>query len=369
MVDRLQWCVRYYARVREVLFVFYTVYLGSAFFSEFCTHLQIQYMPDLPQEIISRILYHLHCQTNSIKELLSFLYTSKSNYDCRHLLYTFSPVTLINHPKRIGRQMNLLELVRFLSSNTTTYIQVLNVSYKLKYKTDFIEQFQRTHFRNLKSLTVETDTITVFKILNACPSIIKLSIIFSNFHIPNFKEIRAVSIPICNLEYLAFSSSEPLLQSKLHSMFYLTLTQDATFTEQYFKLRAVRMFERLTTNRRFEIGYLLYQLVDKNRGTLKLLELERVDFALIFNSRYTKAGVHNFLFPELSLLLIDTTSSLYIYTWESKFQEGSLLNSPMLAMNSPISGYLYIRKENEWKLLRNPQSSISSIKKRLGLLF
>lgn len=98
-------------------------------------------------------------------------------------------------------------------------------------------------------------------------------------------------------------------------------------------------------------GLIIYKLLDKFRNSLKSIELEKVDFSLIFNSSMVNWALHkiiyNFQFPTLRLLVVDNISSLKLSTWIKAFQEGnsSFRNDKPLfiVMHDELSGYLHTK--------------------------
>lgn len=277
--------------------------------------------------------------------------------------------------KYIGSQRSIRDNTRALNIVTSS-----SLFYK-KYKqqegvpaSEFAEPFKLTkfdlllhlylpQFRILHTLNIRGRHIKLLLYFCFLPESLKSLSLFIDYKEPcfnNYQELNSILQAIESkntntaLENFQVYSDNPIMQTRIHSNFYLVKGKPVITYREYFSTQVVSKYEKYNFKRKKGLvvfGLIMYKLLDKFRKSLKSIELEKVDFSLIFNSSVVNSALHktiyNFHFPTLRLLVVDNISSLKLNTWIKAFQEGnsSFRNDKPLfiVMHDELSGYLHTK--------------------------
>lgn len=271
------------------------------------------------------------------------------------------------------------------------------------------------NFCCLTSLTIKTNNFSFLYIFcSEIPqTLIKMSIIIDNYSLANLnnffaknpecarKIITGIKSTTFNLEYFLISSTKPIMQSKIQSFFCINLkmnlnfinedlrsnffSHDENFVSCYYKSRCVNHYEYFNYKKKYYLiifGYLIYKLLSQNKISLKSIEMENFDLALIFNKSFKKN--YSYLFPNLRFFFFDSTSLNKLSTWFHDFEiknsyrknNGSfsliiaIHNSLQNNLLTTTSDFFSTRAQNKvWIALKNPKESVERLKADLNLQF
>lgn len=360
---------------------------------------------DLPMGVLRRILFFVcigpkarDCDkvSGSTTDLLNMLYTCKELYENYiYMAYTMRPLVLKDDSvslfnlfnlkkyrthgskcmKYIGSQRSIRDNTRAL--NVITSPSLFYRKYKVEEGeavSEFAEPFKLTRFdlllhlhlpqfRILHTLNIRGRHIKLLLYFCFLPESLKsisLFIDYKEHSFNNYQELNAILQAIENkstnaaLENFLVYSNNPIMQTRIHSNFYLVKGKPVITYNEYFSTQVVSKYEKYNFRRKKGLvvfGLIMYKLLDKFRNSLKSIELEKVDFALIFNSSIVNSTfrkiTYNFHFPTLRLLAVDNISSLKLNTWIKAFQEdnSSFRNDKPLfiVMHDELSGYLHTK--------------------------
>lgn len=354
---------------------------------------------DLPMGVIRRIFYFVCTQGQDSGvniDLLNMLYTCKELYENYiYMAYTIRPLILKDDSagifnffnskkntkhgskcmKYIGSQRSIRDNTRAL--NIITSSSLFNKKFKHKggvpaselagqiklTRFDLLLHLYLPQFRILHTLNIRGRHIKLLLYFCFLPESLKSLSLFIDYKEPsfnNYQELNSILQAIENkntntaLENFQVYSNNPIMQTRIHSNFYLVKGKPVITYREYFSTQVVSKYEKYNFKRKKGLmifGLIIYKLLDKFRNSLKSIELEKVDFSLIFNSSMVNWALHkiiyNFQFPTLRLLVVDNISSLKLSTWIKAFQEGnsSFRNDKPLfiVMHDELSGYLHTK--------------------------
>lgn len=391
---------------------------------------------DLPTMVIRRILYFVCTssgsrsgsdglkQTSNIGNLLNMLFTCKELYESYlYMAYTIDPLMLKDdrgHLLGMFRRKKMLGLDRLqlISTNEAmrNNIRVLNVmttcsrmaryprheeldmapllreTFKLT-EFDMILQRNLPRFKILHSLNLSGRNIKMISYLCHLPQNLKSISLFIDFKEHNFNNSEELEEMLSiiektekhpTIENFQVYSDNPIMQTRIHSNLYLGKTKTPALYTDYFSTQVVARFEKLNFKRKrglVLLGMIIYVLLDKFRHSLKSIELEKLDCALIFNSSIDSTIIrpleYNFQFPRLRLLLVDSISSIKLNTWIKEFQDFNLSfrnEKPLfIAIRDELSGYLHTKtatqqqnhpngRKEKWLHTKDPRRVLEKIK-------
>lgn len=361
---------------------------------------------DFPEEIIEKILFTLasiappHAR---LRDVVRFICTCRYLFGkYLYILYHIRPITVENKPSKLrgkGRlnlrnwnyicthPLSVTDRIPLLNIVSTSLVLPWFYGSKVSYLrgispsvTAFNSAIANNldKFRCLTSLNVSSDNANILQFILHCQSLrhFKWLIAYKkNSFNRDYTALRDKVdgfVPRNNLETFVISSDKPIVQSLVPKFLFHQL-----HPHDYFLLDEIRELERKHLFGLLQFGEILYQLLDKFRTSLLLVELHKVDGALIFNESHELTS-YNYHFPGLKLLLIDNTSILKLSFWIKTFQKNNLTlrnQKPcFITINDSISGRLLTTSPlprtvfpANWSHLNSPSEQIVQLKSHLNI--
>lgn len=360
---------------------------------------------DLPDEIIERILLvtaAIASPATKVKDVARFIVTCKYLYNnYLYLLYCIRPITienmfstfkskgkldLLNWAYVCSHPLSVTDRIAVLNVVSTTPVLPWYYSSKVDYlrggppslTTFNLEIGSNLHkFGRLTSLNVSSDNADILQFLIHCRALkhFKWLITYSESSFNrDHSELQAKItgfVPAYQLETFIISSDKPIVQSLIPKLLMVRRFN----LERVFVAFQVRADER--KNGMVQFGAILYQLLDMFRASLLLIELHKLDGALIFNKLHPTI-TFNYSFPSLRLLLFDNSSLVRLSSWIKLFQKNNLgLRNQMpciIAINDSISGKLLTTTPlpptvfpDNWCRINTPAEQVDKLKQHLKL--
>ncbi|CUM65331.1 uncharacterized protein PRCAT00002966001 [Priceomyces carsonii] len=372
----------------------------------------------LPEELIARILYFVHIESYQSKashfgDLLSMLYTCKFlYYKFEYMIYTLKPLILKNKSKsspgksllkKIASNCLIQQRIRVLSIEDSVPQKrfLVNFLFKDQVSEDLILDNLQS-LLGLRTLVISSHSGSITKyLLNAPSSLTSFELHLETTFSTNLRfrytlesiieQINLLdSIKDFNfsLQNIKITSSRPIVKSKIHSIFLLgsfRIDEDYdNLAANYFNSSIVRKFDKFNHPRKqilHNFGHLVHRILTLNKSSLKSIELQQFDFALIMG-RHSKVETV-FLFPTLKLLLIDNISLLWRDAWLAQFQMKNRTfrnGRPLfIVIDNKVTGTLMLKPtlqlsstraiDTPWSILTDPEATIKEIKEKLGIFF
>lgn len=361
---------------------------------------------DFPDEIIEKILFILASIAPAharLRDVVRFICTCRYLFvNYLYIIYYIRPITIENklfkfrgkgklnlrnwnyictHPLSVTDRIPLLNIVStslvipWFYGSKVSYLRGISPSV-----TSFNSAIAKNldKFRCLTSLGVSSDNADILQFILHCQSLrhFKWLITYNknslNRDYTTLRDQVDGFVPEYKLETFVISSDKPIVESLVPKFLFRQLNP-----HEYFLLDEIRELERKHLFGLLQFGQILYQLLDKFRTSLHLIELHKFDGALIFNESHDFT-TYNYHFPALKLLLIDSTSLLKLSFWIKTFQKSNLAlrnQKPcFITINDSISGRLLTTSPlprkvfpANWSHLNSPSEQIVHLKTHLNI--
>lgn len=289
---------------------------------------------DLTDELIARILFTVFERTGKIKDVISLISTNKElYYKFMYLPYIWFPYTITDKVPHYRNCISVASITR-----------PITISMK--------------PFKNIRSLYIKISNLTVLKLLSTLtPALKQLTVVIDEkIEYTPAKQIKEVSSKlICQFKLDSFrlSSMKPIMALK-----YRNLLTGRSIRKKFFD-KVKKNWDKFLA----EFGDLFYVIVYLSRQTIKFIQIELVDMALMFNNTTKK-----FKFDSLKLVSLDNSSIIRLHLWFQKFIK--LNNRVAFTVNNSFNDRLLLSETNSrtWLSLKCPKLALDTIKANLDIL-